>query len=357
MGKRVNTATWHEKYQRWQINVQKDGIRKSFYSSKQGRTGQRECNAKADAWLDDNMDNTKIKVSALFAEYLQSQKETTSKSNWLKIESIGKNWILPNIGTIRIENLNEQHLQKIIDKAVAAGRAKKTISNIRAIEMSFLKYCRKCKKTTLLPENVSIPKSVRSNSKNVLQPDALKILFQSEQTVYRKKTIPDKYINAYRFQVCTGLRPGELVALKWDDISDGVVNIRQSINAYGEKTSGKNEKAQRRFALSPLACSILQNQKKMNTNKYIFDILNQEHYRESWGRYCKANNIEYVSPYELRHTFVSIAKQLPAGEVKNLVGHSKNMDTFGVYGHDMNGDAERVANQINTLFEGLLSQE
>lgn len=33
MGKRTNTATWNEKYNRWQINVQKDGYRRSFYSS------------------------------------------------------------------------------------------------------------------------------------------------------------------------------------------------------------------------------------------------------------------------------------------------------------------------------------
>ena len=33
MGRRTNTATWNEKYNRWQINVQKDGYRRSFYSS------------------------------------------------------------------------------------------------------------------------------------------------------------------------------------------------------------------------------------------------------------------------------------------------------------------------------------
>ena len=33
----------------WRIDVQQDGKRKSFYSSRPGRTGQREANAKADA--------------------------------------------------------------------------------------------------------------------------------------------------------------------------------------------------------------------------------------------------------------------------------------------------------------------
>ena len=49
--KRTNTAKWIESAHRWQINVQKDGVRKTFVSAKPGRTGQREANAKADAWL------------------------------------------------------------------------------------------------------------------------------------------------------------------------------------------------------------------------------------------------------------------------------------------------------------------
>ena len=40
---------------RWCIAVQKNGTRKRFYSSTPGRTGQREANAKADAWLDDSI--------------------------------------------------------------------------------------------------------------------------------------------------------------------------------------------------------------------------------------------------------------------------------------------------------------
>lgn len=55
MGKRVNTAVWLEKQQRWQIKVQKDGVRRTFTSSKPGRTGQREVNRKADAWLDEGI--------------------------------------------------------------------------------------------------------------------------------------------------------------------------------------------------------------------------------------------------------------------------------------------------------------
>lgn len=55
MKKRTGTATWREAEGRWRIKVQKNGTQKCFYSNTPGRTGQREANAKADAWLDDSV--------------------------------------------------------------------------------------------------------------------------------------------------------------------------------------------------------------------------------------------------------------------------------------------------------------
>ena len=61
MGKRTNTATWNGK--QWRIAVQKDGQRRYFYSSTQGRAGQREANAKADAWLDSGVCAKGVRVA------------------------------------------------------------------------------------------------------------------------------------------------------------------------------------------------------------------------------------------------------------------------------------------------------
>ena len=41
--------------------------------------------------------------------------------------------------------------------------------------------------------------------------------------------------------------------------------------------------------------------------------------------------------------------------VKSMGGHSKNMDTFGVYGHEMQGDTDLAAQMIQDRFDDLLS--
>lgn len=358
MGRRTNTAVWLEKYRRWQIKVQKDGERRTFTCPTPGRTGQRECNKKADEWLDNNIVDQSKRVSVLYDSFVESLKLTTSYSNWIKIESYGKNWIKPAIGNKKISALTEQMLQNILDKGFASGLSKKTLMNIRAAITSFLKYCRKSKCSTLVPESLVIPKGAVTSGKKILQPSDLMTLFSKDEITLYNKPVKDEFINAYRFQVLTGLRPGELIGLMWEDISGTTVHVRRSINAYGQETKGKNENAVRKFELTVLAQNVLKAQWELTAGQEsVFEIPSLSTYEKRWRRYSEQNGITIISPYEMRHTFVSVVKELPDGQIKPLVGHSKNMDTYGVYGHEVDGDARKTANGVEALFKAILEIE
>ena len=110
MKKRVNTAFWVEKEKRWCIAVQKNGTRKRFYSSTPGRTGQREANAKADAWLDDSIRDGKKKVAALYAQWVEELKLTCGTSYVEQCKKYGDYYILPVCGDIRIDELTDKLL-------------------------------------------------------------------------------------------------------------------------------------------------------------------------------------------------------------------------------------------------------
>lgn len=363
MGKRTNTAVWLEKYNRWQINVQKDGKRRSFTSSKPGRTGQREANAKADAWLDDNIDSTGSRVDELLNEYLEGVKATTSASNYRKEAYHVDSFIRPAIGYRKISSITERDLQEIIDKAYrkkdkktgeTVERSKKTLTNIRATINAFLKMCRAKKITTLFPENLTIPKGARYKGTRILQPNDLTTLFSVDTVTLYGKEVFDDYINAYRFCVLTGLRPGEARALRWEDITGNLVQIRGSINLYNEETRGKNDNAIRGFVMSEWAERVIEAQRGISQGPFVFNIQSLSTFRHRWQKYCESNGIQPVSLYALRHTFVSIVKTLPEGEVKSVVGHSKSMDTFGTYGHEIAGEGITTARDINALFVGLI---
>lgn len=69
-----------------------------FYSSTPGRTGQREANRKADAWLEDGIGVKVGRVEDVYKIWLEGLKQTTSASNYEPIESRWRTWVLPIIG-------------------------------------------------------------------------------------------------------------------------------------------------------------------------------------------------------------------------------------------------------------------
>lgn len=161
-----------------------------------------------------------------------------------------------------------------------------------------------------------------------------------------------------------GLRPGELLGLRWEDLNGSTLTIHQSINDLGEVTDGKNENANRTIVLTGLAMQEIEAQRKQLHDrgmvcKWIFpnekcQPFRQKTFRNRWYKYCETNQISAVTPYELRHTFVSICDEMPDGLKKQVVGHSRNMDTNGIYGHRKTGDLERAAAYSDAAFRAIL---
>lgn len=388
MGKRRNVAKWYESQKCWQVKVRKDGERKAFRSYKPGIKGKYECHDKADAWLDDGIIDGGTKVSVLYEKWIDELKATTSKSNWRNAENFGKNYIIPKIGNKRIQSVNEGQLQDLIlyafenpaSKAVAKEKAAKTgksyayrehlsaktLKDIRGCLIQFIKYCRKRKATTLFPEDITIPKSAPKSNKGTLQPVDLQILFKADKTTYRNKIVQDWYINAYRYAVITGMRPGEILGLMKSDFPQkrNICIINRSVNTYGEETDGKNKNAQRSYIVPEIGKKILQDQADMMKaagiiSPYIFPApdgnrSNQITYRKYWRRYREYNGLSDRTPYELRHTWFSVNKEIPVELLKPMGGHGKDFDSQGTYGHAIDGEAEKTAQMIDNVFAKLL---
>lgn len=352
---RKNEAAWLDKYGRWQIKVQKDGERRTFTNSTPGTKGKIACEKKADKWLESGVKNDNVRFKKAYGEFLDEVKLLTSTANYRQREYIGRVWLMPAVEHKKVNSIMPADWQKCINKAYKNGRAKKTLQNIRGCVTAFYKFCKKSGYEMQSPEDVTIPKGAPQIEKSILQPDQLKVLFSKGDNFY---------LYAFRFFVVTGLRRGELCGLKHSDIKDDVLHVRRSINGFNEITGGKNKNAQRYFVLSDHAKTILTAQKTMLKqlgiiSPYIFPnkqgkatmpgylFKNWQAFREAYGITC--------SLHELRHTFISINQaDIPEQLLKRAVGHSKSMDTFGVYGHEVDGDMERVASTIDHTLTTLL---
>lgn len=378
MGLRTNTAVWLPNQNRWQIKVQKDGVRRTFTSTKAGRTGQREANRKADAWLDEGISSTAKRCADVWAEYMISVKATGGTSNIEQVEKFGRNYILPVIGQRRIGDLTTGMLQDVLNRSYKEGclnpdskrksrgnLSRKTLQGIRGVEVAFVKWARQHKYTALRPEDedLTVPKGARLKGRKILQPDSLRVLLSTDTRVVRGKVEPDENVHAYRIAVMTGLRPGELLGLRVGDLDGDRVHIGRAINRQQEVTSGKNENAIRTVVLHPLAVEEIRAQLRQRTqeeerplrdNDPLFLLANQQSLYNYWKFYQRCNGIDPpVSLYELRHTFVSMIEDVvPPAQLRRIVGHSKSMDTYGWYSHAVAGRDDATAQAVS----GVLSE-
>lgn len=362
---RRSEAIWNEKQQRWIIKVQQDGQRKTFADPTPGKRGKVLAERKADDWLEHRIEDGGARCETLLDRYVEQKRLTTGTSNHRQVEYYVRVYVKPVIGKKKISRVTEGDLQEVIDRAFAAGLAKKTLTNIRATLVSFMKYCRKAKAATLFPEDLTIPKAAKRNEKHIAGPEDIQKLFAGDRTKLWGRERPDPYIYAYRFAVLTGLRPGELLGLKWNDLRGDKLTIRRSINNEGETTTGKNDNARRTISVKGLPGEQLEAQRaalreRGILSEYIFPAEDAEHttqkvFRTRWQRYCEFNGIAKLTPYELRHTYVSVNDEMPDGLKKKAVGHSENMDTEGTYGHLKAGDLERIADYSAQAFKKIIN--
>ena len=356
---RINEAVWLEKYNRWQIKVQKEGVRKTFYSSASGKKGKIECEQKADKFLSNGIVTDNIRFEKAYNQFLEYTASHTGTGNIKKHTSIGNTWLLPDLKHKKVSAITNVSWQTCIDKAYKAGRAKKTLENIRASITAFRSYCQRAGIEVLPVYDITIPDNATVKEKIILQPDELKHVMSLNDKA-------DNYIYAYQFFIVTGLRPGELCGLKTADISDNVIHIKRNYNEYGEFTRGKTKKANRKFILSNVALEVLNRQNELKKrmgiispfvfpNLFTNEALRSLNLSKHWRKFRDKLEIKSTL-YELRHTFVSINKAyVPEELMKLIVGHTKNMDTYGVYGHLVSGEIEKASELVNINLKNLLS--
>lgn len=364
---RKNEAIWIKGRSRWQINVQKDGERRTFVSSAPGKRGKIEAERKADKWLEDGDINDAIRLSELWELFLLDTKDATGSANYIKHEQIGRTWLLPELKHKRISKITCQDWQRCINAAYKAGRAKKTCQNIRGSIVALYRYAKMRQISMIRPEGLTIPKDAPSKSRTILQADDLAKLFEDDTIVVRKKIVPVWYINLWRLIVLTGLRRGEACGLLWSDIDNTVLTVSRSINSLNEITQGKTQNAKRVFVLSSMAQQTLVSQRKMVLQKGIIsewvfcDELGQrpnsnEVYRQ-WRKYRTQHGIT-SSIHEIRHTHISWLKSVaPEPLLKREVGHGIDMDTYGIYGHAVDGEMQIIADTVDAVFMPIIGEK
>lgn len=262
----------------------------------------------ADAtYIDEHSDieqATNMLVDAWF-EYWIDVKKKTVRPNTVRnyTERYNKN-IQKVIGKKILTEVKPIHCQKIFTNMADEGYKTSTIYQARITLFNMLEFA---KENDVILSN-PCKKSVKSDmGKPSQKKEALTIDTQKKFLEYAKG---QSYENQYRFVLQTGLRTGELIGLKWEDIdfTKKTLKIQRSMeyrHSVGEWRIGepKSKSGYRTIPLTDEAVRILIAQKEKNKN--IKEI------QEEWSEFIflsrKGEPVKIV--HMIRHYLRYVIKQ------------------------------------------------
>ena len=356
------TPTWNKSRGLWVIQGQKNGIKKTFYSSIPGQRGKREVLDKYDDWVEFG-GVQKITVSRCVELYLKDIEARLGKREAYKTaEQYCRLYLVPTLGNAKMDNLSIRDYQAILNdarphSAHVKSLSNKTLQNLRGVLVGFHKFAYNNYYCEAWRGTLYIPRGHQKNEREILQPEDIKKLFIKSDLWY---------LPAFQTMLLCGLRPSEVLGIQLGDIGDGILRIRRAITDDGFISEGKTKNARRTVPLPPLAEEIIRNtierNKPLDTN-WVFcgfsgEVGNQNTMRKHWNKLKKEYGLP-GTPYSLRHTFVSIVSaqtQISSGTLKELIGHSESFDTYNTYKHSVSGELESAAQVINLTFERLKAE-
>lgn len=141
-----------------------------------------------------------------------------------------------------------------------------------------------------------------------------------------------------QFAFSTGVRIGELIAVKWDNIGMRTRTVRIEDNVTSSEIGTvekdtKTEGSERDISLIPPALAAIETMRPISQfrSPYIFTHpkdggrwLNEHQYRNRWRIILRKAGVRYRNPYQTRHTFAStlLMNGEPELLVAKLLGHT-----------------------------------
>ncbi len=260
------------------------------------------------------------------------------------------NHIKPNIGKIPLEKLTTMELQKFYRKLLMKGRVErieskdqpkglsaKTVRNINQVISSAMDFAIAQK---IILENpckaVALPKIEHKEMQTIPAEQLQAFLTEARATgVYEM----------YYIELATGLRRGELLGLKWEDIDmqQGIIRVRRQVSRIDGKIAEaplKTKNSYHTVTISPQAIEVLKAQKGKTNDEYVFPSPNggpisPDSVNNMLHRVLDRAGIPRVRFHDMRHTFATLALQngVDIKTVSGMLGHFSAGFTLDTYAH------------------------
>ena len=301
------------------------------------------------------------------------KKNSIKPKTFEQYETILRIHAMPTIGDIKVLNLKPEHLQKIYNNMYENGISARTVHILNTVLHGALKQAVKNNLASRnVTEAVSLPKAKTKE---------MRVLTLEEQKKFMKVLSADRMGNMYLFGLFTGLRRGELLALKWSDIDTerNVIRVERALSRvkdYGDTPNKtklvveepKTAKSKRIIPIFDYLKEILDRQKQQQIkdkensygmyeeNDIIFatelgKMIDPGNFSRKFYKLIREAGLPHANPHCLRHTFATRGMEsgIDLKTMQELLGHSSILVTGDTYTHVLLDKKRNEINKLNKL--------
>lgn len=350
---------WEARY------VAADGRRRSLYAKTRREAQERLRAALRDADHGIRPISQRLTVSAFLAKWLTGVKATKRARTYESYAETIRLYIAPSIGRVALVKLEPEHVQSMLTRLTGARGKLLSPTTQRYVYTVLRIALGRAHKQGLVLRNVctllDAPPKVRHEFKPLSRAEMTRLI-----AGIRGDPLEALIITA----LGTGLRQGELLALRWDDVDleRGELVVRHTLQR-GTLTLAepKTERARRVLRLPRRVTSALRDHRGRQTVVPLSGLifakadgtpLHSRSVTQRLQRNLRRLGLPHQRFHDLRHAFatVMIESGEDLGVLSRILGHADLSTTADVYAHLTPAMLARAAERIDGILGDALAQ-
>jgi integrase len=264
--------------------------------------------------------------------------------------------LIPALGDLALREVSRERIQAMLNGRLAQGLAWETVHHLQCALSKILGTAVEWGYVEANPVRMTrLPRRCRMSQKTVLTPEQVRTLLAK---------LPEPSRSLVLLLIVTGLRIGELLALRWRHVDLEAALLRVEETVYeGHFDEPKSRQSIRLIPSGPLALSILAAKRAkvpFDPTALVFPsgkgtaLDRRTLLSRQLKPAAKALGLGNVNWHLLRHSNATLHDSIgtPLGTVQALLGHSSSEITRQVYLHSLSADRRVAVEKLEALIIG-----
>ncbi|PYE54081.1 tyrosine-type recombinase/integrase [Deinococcus yavapaiensis] len=346
---------------RWQITLGFDEHGRQILKSGTEKTKQDAERARVQALADHSRGllpvPSQVKVGEWLSRWCALKRANLAPKTHANYQYVIDRHLIPLLGHKKLQDLKPSDVRAAYVHLADRGFSKSLLHQARVI-------LRQALQEAVFDELVARNAAEVARLPSFKRSQTARALDTAEVTAFLRVASEHRLGRLFAFVLSTGLRRGEVCALRWVnvDLERGILRVRENVTVvHGKAVLGapKTEAGVRDLHLASDTVALLREHRRehgVSPNGYVFTNARGERlYPDSLtklaGKLAQRAKLGDVRFHDLRHTYASLmlARGVPMEVVSEKLGHSRPSTTADIYRHVFAEEHERHTLDLTEL--------